>query len=82
MERRIIELVWQQAYARCEYCQLAQAHSLLPFEIDHIIAKKHGGATAPENLCLACYYCNCRQSSTCRNRSAVSLSFPNGHPRE
>jgi 5-methylcytosine-specific restriction endonuclease McrA len=27
-------------------------------EIDHVIAKKHGGQTVPENLCLACFYCN------------------------
>jgi hypothetical protein len=58
MEPALVELVWQRAHARCEYCQLAQASSLLTFEIDHIIARKHGGATVPENLCLACFYCN------------------------
>ena len=58
MEQALVDLVWGRAHARCEYCQLAQANSLLSFEIDHIIAKKHGGATAPENLCLACFYCN------------------------
>jgi hypothetical protein len=31
---------------------------LLPFEIDHIIAEKHGGITDADNLCLACYRCN------------------------
>jgi hypothetical protein len=31
---------------------------LLPFEIDHIIAEKHRGVTAADNLCLACYRCN------------------------
>jgi hypothetical protein len=31
---------------------------LLPFEIDHIIAEKHGGTTNADNLCLACYRCN------------------------
>jgi hypothetical protein len=30
----------------------------LPFEIDHIIAKKHGGKTTLRNLCLSCCYCN------------------------
>ncbi len=30
----------------------------MPFEIDHIIARKHGGATAEDNLALACFYCN------------------------
>lgn len=50
MEQSLVELVWQRAHSRCEYCQLAQAHSLLPFEVDHIIARKHDGATVPENL--------------------------------
>lgn len=30
----------------------------LPFEIDHIIARKHGGATSGDNLALACFSCN------------------------
>jgi hypothetical protein len=58
MEQELVELVWQRARSRCEYCQLPQAFSLFSFEIDHIIAKKHGGATVPENLALACFYCN------------------------
>lgn len=28
------------------------------FEIDHIIARKHIGATVAINSCLSCYYCN------------------------
>jgi HNH endonuclease len=30
----------------------------LPFHIDHIIARQHGGATSAENLALACLHCN------------------------
>jgi hypothetical protein len=30
----------------------------LPFQIDHIIARKHGGPTSEDNLALACFYCN------------------------
>jgi hypothetical protein len=30
----------------------------LPFQIDHIIAEKHGGRTVAENLALACPHCN------------------------
>jgi hypothetical protein len=37
---------------------MSVADRLLPFEIDHIIAEKHGGITDPDNLCLACYRCN------------------------
>jgi len=55
MERALEELVWRRARGRCEYCQLSQENHELSFEIDHIIAKKHGGPTRASNLCLACF---------------------------
>jgi HNH endonuclease len=58
MDDALIQLVWDRARQRCEYCQLSQAHSTLPFEIDHVIARKHGGRTIPSNLALSCFYCN------------------------
>ena len=30
----------------------------MPFEIDHIIARKHRGRTAAGNLAVTCIYCN------------------------
>ena len=38
---------------RCEYCRLPESASILPFEIEHIIAEKHGGQTVFENLAFA-----------------------------
>jgi hypothetical protein len=58
MNQALINLVWQRARGCCEYCRLPQAHSSIPFEIDHIIAKKHGGPTVADNLALACFFCN------------------------
>ncbi len=58
MEQALTTLVWQRAHAACEYCRLPQSLSPIPFEIDHIIAQKHGGATDATNLALACFYCN------------------------
>jgi hypothetical protein len=29
-----------------------------PFQIDHVIARQHGGKTELENLALACIHCN------------------------
>jgi hypothetical protein len=55
MERALEQLVWARAGGRCEYCRVAQEHDRLPFEIDHVIAKKHGGPTRAGNLCLACF---------------------------
>jgi hypothetical protein len=42
----------------CEYCRLAQSGSFAHFHVDHIIALKHGGTDADNNLCLACPDCN------------------------
>lgn len=58
MDTSLVALVTQRAKAVCEYCQLPQPLSSIPFEIDHIIAQKHGGVTVPENLGFACFYCN------------------------
>ena len=58
MERTLEALVWRRAGGRCEYCRLSHADLDLPFEIDHIRAKKHRGPTAAGNLCLACFACN------------------------
>jgi hypothetical protein len=58
MNDALISLVRRRAGACCEYCQLPEAHSAIPFEIDHIIAKKPKGATSEDNLALACFFCN------------------------
>jgi hypothetical protein len=46
--RALEKLVWEPAGGRCEYCQVAQVNDPLPFEIDHIIAKKTRRANASE----------------------------------
>ena len=63
MEDALTQLVWDRAENRCEYCQLPQAFSVLMFEIDHVIARKHGGRTIPGNLALSCFYCNSYKGS-------------------
>lgn len=47
-----------RAGRRCEYCQLPDRFSELPFQIDHVVARKHGGGNEAENLAYACLYCN------------------------
>lgn len=42
----------------CEYCRVSQEDRGMPYEVDHIIAEKHGGLTQPDNLCWSCYLCN------------------------
>lgn len=52
------EQVVQRARRRCEYCQLPDHLTSLEFQLDHVIAEKHEGETALDNLAYACLYCN------------------------
>jgi hypothetical protein len=53
-----VRLVWRRAGRRCEYCRIPQAFDESPFEIDHVIARKHGGLSVAGNLALSCFRCN------------------------
>ena len=63
--------VRNRARKRCEYCLISEADTHFPHEPDHIIAKKHGGATAPENLAWACFDCNRFKGSNIASLDAV-----------
>jgi hypothetical protein len=56
-------MVAQRAEFRCEYCRIHSADLFLSFEIDHIIALKHGGNNHPDNLAYACPHCNQHKGS-------------------
>ena len=60
---RIRLAVAQRANFRCEYCHIHSDDLFLSFEIDHIIAIKHGGTSAIENLAYACPHCNQHKGS-------------------
>ena len=59
MDQSLRELVWTRAKGRCEYCQMLQKFDDILFEIDHVVARSHGGPTRAANLALACFDCNC-----------------------
>ena len=58
MNADLTNLVRRRAAGRCEYCRLPQLAASVPFEVDHVIARKHRGRTLASNLALACWYCN------------------------
>jgi hypothetical protein len=58
MDAALIDAVRKRAGFCCEYCRLPQPFSCIPFEIDHVIARKHRGPTTLDNLALSCFYCN------------------------
>ena len=59
MDNVLRSLVRRRAADVCEYCRLPQTASLIVrFHVEHIIARRHGGQTEPDNLALACSHCN------------------------
>jgi 5-methylcytosine-specific restriction endonuclease McrA len=58
MDARLEAQVWRRAHHRCEYCGFPAQLTHVPFQIDHIIAEKHRGATTLDNLALSCFFCN------------------------
>jgi hypothetical protein len=48
--RDVVRQVRQRAQERCEYCRLSASFYPLPFHVDHIKARQHGGLTVIENL--------------------------------
>lgn len=54
----LVHHIWERARNRCEYCRIPHPQYRLPFQLDHIRARQHGGETTAENLALACFHCN------------------------
>jgi hypothetical protein len=56
-------LVAYRADHLCEYCLIHESDGLLDFQVDHIISRKHGGATEAQNLAYAWPFCNRQKGS-------------------
>ena len=54
VRRRVVA----RAGGACEYCKIAAAADIQPFELDHTVPLRHGGPTRAENLACACFHCN------------------------
>ncbi|RMG61171.1 MAG: HNH endonuclease [Bacteroidetes bacterium] len=63
ISEEIRQMVASRARYCCEYCLLPERFAYIPFQMDHVIAVKHGGATTIENLALACPHCNQHKGS-------------------
>ena len=62
----------ERAQSCCEYCLLAEDDAFFPHEPDHILAVKHGGVSALDNLAWACFDCNRFKGSDIAARDTVS----------
>lgn len=58
MNRLLLNQIRQMSGDRCDYCRMPNAYDPLPFQVDHVIARQHGGATVLENLAWSCLHCN------------------------
>jgi 5-methylcytosine-specific restriction endonuclease McrA len=56
--RSMQQQIRERAGSLCDYCHLPDTATTLPFQIDHILAEKHGGLTIVENLAYCCLHCN------------------------
>jgi len=51
--------VRDRAGSRCEYCHLREVDApFVPFHLEPVIPRKHGGDDATSNLAFACFHCN------------------------
>ncbi|MDA1274252.1 MAG: HNH endonuclease signature motif containing protein [Verrucomicrobia bacterium] len=58
METALQRAVRTRAKNRCEYCLFPELFAELPFHVDHVISRQHGGPSELDNLALACCFCN------------------------
>jgi hypothetical protein len=84
MDEALVRLVRQRAKNRCEYCRSPEALEDEPFQIDHIISKKHQGPTVAGNLALSCFRCNvykgtCIAGRDPKTRKLTPLFNPRRH---
>ena len=56
------EFVRHRARDHCEYCQLPKQYGRwLPFHVEHVRPRQHGGEDGVENLAYSCQQCNLRK---------------------
>ena len=77
MDSFLERFVRRRAKDRCEYCRMSRNVSPFPYEIDHIISRKHHGTTTAENLCARLLFLQqFQRAEYCRDRSSVRANRP------
>ena len=79
---RVRQQVRHRAGGRCEYCLVHEDDSYVRYQVDHILARKHGGTTSLSNLAFACVLCNrYKGSDVAAPDPATDEIVPLFHPR-
>jgi hypothetical protein len=82
MDADLQRAVRDRGQHRCEYCRFPEAFAEAPFQVDHVIARQHGGTRTFENLALACCFCNRYKGPNLSGVDSVSgRVVPLFHPR-
>jgi hypothetical protein len=87
MDPNLREVVRRRAGNACEYCRLPQnATPLIPFHVEHIVSRQHGGTDDPSGLALACDRCNAYKGPNLTSidpdtRTVATLLFKLFNPR-
>ena len=58
ISEQVRALVAARARYRCEYCLIQEDDAGFPHQVDHVVSRKHGGSSDPDNLAFACILCN------------------------
>ena len=70
-----------RAKGRCEPCLLHADDAYFAHHVDHVIAEKHGGQTAADNLALSCAECNGHKGSDLASLSSTGRLVALFNPR-
>lgn len=82
MDESLAREVRRRAGDACEYCRMASSLHPMPFEVDHIIARKHHGPTTLGNLALSCLHCNSHKGSNIAGIDPITRALTGlFHPR-
>lgn len=82
MNRSLQNQIRKLANDRCDYCRMPSGIDPLPFQVDHIIARQHGGSTMIENLARSCLHCNKHKGPNIAGLDPVTGQLvPLFHPR-
>ena len=83
MDERLRQSVRARAANRCEYCHFPDAEAWNTFQVDHILARSHGGQTSLDNLAWSCYGCNSYKGPNVAGWSSASKNAVRlFHPRQ
>jgi hypothetical protein len=82
MDAQLRARVRERAEGRCEYCRLPDTAQFLPYHVEHIVAKQHGGGDDEANLAWSCDRCNAYKGPNLASIDPVTGSVvPLFHPR-